>query len=81
MKPENKKASKKRLDKKPTNLKKDVARFLAIGAQIAGTLAAGVLIGHWLDQYLSNEKPVMTLILGLLFSFAAIYQFYKVMNN
>lgn len=72
------KKPKKKL-KKQTEFKNDIARFIAIGAQIAGTLAIGVIAGHWLDRFLENDKPVMTLIFGLLFSIVALYQFYKQM--
>ena len=39
--------------------------FAQMGFQMAITIAAGVYIGQWIDNYMSNKNPIATVILSL----------------
>jgi F0F1-type ATP synthase assembly protein I len=48
-------------------------KYSGIGFQIAGTVAAGALIGYWLDKWLQTSKPYFTAFLSLAFVFLGLY--------
>lgn len=55
----------------------DWRKYAVHGTQIIATVLAGVLIGYWLDEYNQSEKPIFTIILGLVAVILALYQFIK----
>ncbi len=48
-------------------------RLLAIGTQMVVMIGLGWYIGYKVDEYFENEKPIYTLILGLLIMFGSIF--------
>ena len=48
-------------------------KYSAIAFQMGAIIAAGVLLGRWLDERAVNETPWYTLGIGLFSIFAALY--------
>ncbi len=64
----------KKDDKKPGE---SYLRYSGLGFQIAGTIAAGVLIGWFLDRQFKTTKPYFTAFFALLFVFVGMYLGFK----
>ncbi len=56
--------------KRPYN---EFIKYSAVGFQMLATVLLGVFAGQYLDGYFELEQPMFTLILSLLFIFAAIW--------
>ncbi|HRO09741.1 MAG TPA: AtpZ/AtpI family protein [Saprospiraceae bacterium] len=66
-------------DDKDKEIRNNVHAYLkysGLAFQFAGVVVAGLLIGKWLDKILQFEKPVMTMLLILLFFCGYMYKLY-----
>lgn len=69
-------------EQKPQPTKKkqsptDLARYSAMGLQMAAIMAGGAFGGHWLDTTIGLKIPVFTLVLSLFGVFAALWYFIR----
>jgi hypothetical protein len=51
-------------------------KYSGMGFQLAGLVLAGYFGGKYIDKWLGLEKPIMTLILILLFFLGFMYKLY-----
>jgi F0F1-type ATP synthase assembly protein I len=64
------------IKEKATEGKKAVNSYLkysGLGFQIAGTLAAGVFLGYWLDKWFKTQQPYFMLACSFTFLIAGMY--------
>ncbi len=56
-------------------------KIVGIGTQMMVMIALGWYVGYKLDEYLGNEKPLYTLIVGLGVMFGSMYLTVKQINK
>jgi len=56
---------------------KEYGKYSSLGFQMMFVILAGAFAGHYLDQYLENSKPVLTIILTLFGLIIALYILFK----
>ncbi len=66
------------MTKKPQN---NYVQLIGIATQMVAMIGVGFWGGHQLDQYLGEEKPVYTLVIGLVVMVASMYLTVKQVNK
>ena len=60
-----------------TDDRRNWARYLSMGFQIAATIGFGIVLGRGLDSWLETRLPFFTLGLALLSIVIALYQLFR----
>jgi hypothetical protein len=56
-------------------------KYSGLAFQMAGVVVISLLAGKWLDKKLAFEKPIMTILLVLIFFSAFMYKLYRELNK
>lgn len=57
------------------------AQYIGVAFQMLATIGLFIFIGHWIDQYSRQEKPIFTAVFAILGVSLSLYQVISTLNK